>query len=383
MASELLPTITKKEEKILKPKHYGVAVVLLALVLATIQAQSAAACTEFVLKAQDGGCVIGRSLEFGWNPGNQVVVHPRGERCKTDAPGGKPGITWTSKYGFLAFESFGYGVDGLNESGLSMGALYLPGYTKYQDAAAAKDPSKALAILDVCSWILGSFETAAQVKEAVQKVYVWGKPLKEAENQVFPLHISVYDAQGNGIVIEWVKEGLRIYDHAELGVLTNSPPFDWHLLNIGNYLNIRAAEVEAVKQGNTLVASPSQGSGGRGLPGDWTAPSRLVRVWFMQRFAKPVKDAAAGVNLAAHILNAVDIPLGDIRPGDNSFKDSDYTIWVAIKDLKNKVLYFRTYENLSLRAIDLKKLDLKPGAPKKAMPIQGGSEAVDVSGDLK
>jgi choloylglycine hydrolase len=378
-----MPKSTKQKEHIVKLKSYPGALVLLASILTTALAQPAAACTEFILKAQDGGCVIGRSLEFGWNPGYQAVVHPRGEQCITDAPGGKTGLTWTSKYGFLAFESFGYGVDGLNEAGLSMGALYLPGFTKYQDEAAAKYHAKALAILDVCNWILGNFATAAQVKEAVQKVYVWGKPLKEAENQVFPLHISVYDAQGNGIVIEWVKEGLRLYDHAELGVLTNSPPFDWHLLNIGNYLNVRAAEVEPVQQGNTVVASPSQGSGGRGLPGDWTAPSRLVRTWFMQRFAKPAKDVAAGVNLAAHILNAVDIPLGVVRPGDNSFKDSDYTMWIVIKDLKNTVLYFRTYENLSLRAIDLKKLDLRPGAPKKTMPIQGGSEAVDVTGDLK
>ena len=73
-------------------------------------------------------------------------------------------------------------------------------------------------------------------------------------------------------------------------MLTNSPPFDWHLINIGNYLNIRAAEVEPVKLGDTVLAPPSQGSGGRGLPGDWTSPSRLVRAWFMQRYAKPVKD---------------------------------------------------------------------------------------------
>jgi choloylglycine hydrolase len=103
----------------------------------------------------------------------------------------------------------------------------------------------------------------------------------------------------------------------------------------------------------------------------------------MQRHAKPVKDASAGVNLAAHILNGVDIPLGIIRPVDNSFNDNDYTMWIAIKDLKNRVLYFRTYENLALRAIDLKKLDLSPGAPKKAMSIQGGSEVVDVSANLK
>ena len=364
-------------------KLHRVAMVVLSVAFIMAQAQPAATCTEFILKVQDGGFIIGRSLEFGWNPGYQAVVHPRGEQCSSDAPGGKPGVRWTSKYGYLAVESFGNASDGLNEAGLSVGALYLPGYTKYQDEAAAKHPAKALAILDFCSWMLGNFETAAQVKEAVQKIFVWGKPFKEAEGMVFPLHISVYDATGNGIVIEWVKEGLRIYDHAELGVLTNSPPFDWHLINIRNYLNIRAAEVPPVKMGNTVLAPPSQGSGGRGLPGDWTSPSRLVHIWFMQRYAKPAETAAAGVNLAAHLLNAVDIPLGAIRPADNTFKESDYTQWIAIKDLKNIVFYFRTYENLMLRAIDLKKLDMKPGAPKKAMPMQGGSEVVDVTGNLK
>lgn len=58
-------------------------------------------------------------------------------------------------------------------------------------------------------------------------------------------------------------------------------------------------------------------------------------------------------------------------------------MWIAIKDLKNRVLYFRTYENLMLRSIDLKKLDMTPGAPKKAMSIQGGRGVVEVTGELK
>ena len=367
----------------MNPKLHRVVLVSLAVVLIIVQGYPAAACTEFILKVQDGGVIIGRSLEFGWNPGYQAVLHPRGQQRVSDAPGSKPGVKWTSKYGYLAMEVFGSGVDGMNEAGLSLGGLYLPGYTKYQDEEAAKHPAQAVSLLDFGNWLLSNFETVDQVREAVQKIYVWGKPMPEAQGQVFPLHFSVYDAAGNGIVIEYVKEGLRIYDHNVLGVLTNSPPFDWQLINITNYLNIRAAEVQPVKQGDTVLAPPSQGSGGQGLPGDWTSPSRLVRAWFMQRHAKPVKDAAAGVNLAAHILNGVDIPVGSIRPEDNPFNDNDYTMWIAIKDLKNKVLYFRTYENLALRAIDLKKLDMSPGASKKVMSIQGGTEVLDVSANLK
>ena len=367
----------------MNPKLHGVLMVILAAALILVLAPPASACTEFIIKVKDGGVVIGRSLEFGWNPGYQAVVHPRGQQCVSDAPGGKPGVKWTSKYGYLAMEAFGSGVDGMNEAGLSLGGLYLPGYTKYQDEEAAKHPAQAVSLLDFANWILSNFDTVAQVREAVPKIYVWGKPLAEAQGQVFPLHFSVYDAAGNGMVIEYVKEGLRLYDHHVLGVLTNSPTFDWQLINITNYLNIRAAEVQPVKQGETVLAPPSQGSGGQGLPGDWTSPSRLLRAWFMQRYAQPVKDAAAGVNLAAHILNGVDIPMGAVRPADNTFNDNDYTMWIAIKDLKNRVFYFRSYENLALRAIDLKKLDLNPGAPKKAMSIQGGSEVTDVSANLK
>jgi choloylglycine hydrolase len=378
-----MPATVIKEEQTMNLKLHRVAMVVLAMAVIMAQVQPTAACTEFILKVQDGGFIIGRSLEFGWNPGYQAVVHPRGEQGSSDAPGGKPGVRWTSKYGYLAVESFGNASDGLNEAGLSVGALYLPGYTRYQDEAAAKHPAQALAVLDFGQWLLANFESVGQVKEAVQKIFVWGKPFKEFQNQVFPIHFSVYDAKGNGIVIEWVKEGLRIYDHADLGVLTNSPPFDWHLINIRNYLNIRAAEVQPVKMGDAVLTPPSQGSGWQGMPGDWTSPSRLLRAWAMVRFAKPAEKVAQGVNLAAHLLNAVDIPLGAVRPGDNSMKDSDYTQWIVIKDLKNLVFYFRTYENLMLRAIDLKKLDMKPGAPRKAMPLQGGSGVVDVTGDLK
>jgi penicillin V acylase-like amidase (Ntn superfamily) len=71
----------------------------------------------------------------------------------------------------------------------------------------------------------------------------------------------ILKVQGHGIVIEYVQEGLRSYDHAELGVLTNSSPFDWHIINIGNYLNIRAAEVQPVKMGNTACPGRQRQTG--------------------------------------------------------------------------------------------------------------------------
>ena len=104
----------------------------------------------------------------------------------------------------------------------------------------------------------------------------------------------------------------------------------------------------------------------------------------MQRYAKPAENAAAGVNLAAHLLNAVDIPLGATRRNYNTFKDSDYTIWITIKDLKNKIVYFRTYENLMLRAIDNRERRTREKPlPDKNRAVHGTRGRVAVRSQLR
>lgn len=45
--------------------------------------------------------------------------------------------------------------------------------------------------------------------------------------------LTFADKSGKSIVIEPVGGELKIYD-APLGVMTNSPPFDWHMTNLRN-----------------------------------------------------------------------------------------------------------------------------------------------------
>ena len=45
------------------------------------------------------------------------------------------------------------------------------------------------------------------------------------------------------------------------------------------------------------------------------------------------------------------------------------TQWVVFKDLTHKILYYRTYGNLSLRAISLSKINFSENAPRLLMPI--------------
>ncbi len=156
------------------------------------------------------------------------------------------------------------------------------------------------------------------------------------------------------LVVEYVNGGqLKTYDNP-LGVITNSPTFDWHLTNLRNYVNLSAVNVPPVDIGGKTFQSFGQGSGMLGLPGDFTPPSRFVRVLALQQTAQPVKTADDGVNLAWNILSNVTIPVGsarDVHPDGSVIYD--YTQWATVSDLANRRMFFRTYDNQAIRTVSL------------------------------
>jgi choloylglycine hydrolase len=340
---------------------------LTAMLVGTTLAGSAPACTDFQITATDGSVAIGRSMEFGIDMQSRLLTHNRGQHHTSSSPSGKPGLSWNSKYGYVAADSLnlGFSVDGMNEQGLSFGCLWFPG-AKYPDVSAAQS-SSAINATDFGDWILGNFSTVGEVRSALAKVKVWAGFIPQLQ-QTPPVHFAIHDAQGHNLVVEFIDGQQKIYDNPN-GVLTNAPDFAWHTTNLRNYIHLSAGNPQPIKIEGTVLAPPGQGGGFLGIPGDWTPPSRFVRTTAMLQFAKPATNAAEAANLAAHILNAVDIPLGAVRENATSTSYSDYTQWVVIKDLTNKVLYFRTYDNLSLRSIDLKSIDLKAGALNSPVPM--------------
>jgi choloylglycine hydrolase len=154
-------------------------------------------------------------------------------------------------------------------------------------------------------------------------------------------------------------------------------------MNLGNYLNVRAVTTTPVQIAGTVLAPPGGGGGFLGIPGDWTPPSRFVRAVAMSQFAKPAQDAAEGVNLVAHLLNAVEIPKGDIRHQPGEVEQTDYTQWISIWDLTHLVLYYRSYENLTLRSVALKQLDLTRESKQRRIPVSGGDPVVDMTAALR
>jgi choloylglycine hydrolase len=159
--------------------------------------------------------------------------------------------------------------------------------------------------------------------------------------------------------------------------MTNAPGFPWHLNNLRQYVGMTSEVSQPCPISGLTFSTTGHGSGMFGLPGDLTPPSRFVRLAVLIRFSDMQPDAERTLNLAQHIINTFDIPFGlvtDTLPDQKTvLKES--TQWVTFRNLTKRTLYFRTYDNLNLRKIDLNKLDFS-GTQVKRIPMFGTSETI-------
>ncbi len=339
------------------------------------------ACTGIKLKTKDNKAVHGRTFEFGIKVDTSVAVTPKGYAFTGTTPLGD-GMSYQSKYaavGSICFDNLAI-MDGMNEAGLSIGTFYFPGYAGYTPTTTENQAS-SLSPIDFSNWILTQFGTLEEVKSALQSVFIaptviqgWGKTPP-------PFHYIVYDKSGNSLVIEPMEGKLNVFDNP-LGILTNSPNFEWHMTNLRNYINLKPDNVAPLKIGKLVLAPFGQGSGMVGLPGDFTPPSRFVRAAVYSVTANPVNTVNESVFQAFHILNQFDIPLGTVRQENDGTVHSDYTLATVVHDPHNLKYYFRTYEDQTIRVADLKAFDTGAKEIKK-VSTSGRQPYVDVSKELK
>ena len=343
------------------------------------------ACSVLKVTSQDGTIISARTMEFGYDVQSAVVAIPRGKKFVSPAPPiqkNKTGLSWKNQYGYVGIDVFGEEVavfDGLNEAGLAFSALWYEKDTQYQDVAP-HETDQALAHTLLGSWILGNFATVGEVKEAIKKIKVFGLPVPKMG--IPPIHIAVYDEKGGAIVIEYDQGQLHIYDNP-LGIMTNAPTFPWMMTNLRQYVGMSVEMAKPQDYAGVELLPTGHGSGMFGLPGDITPPSRFVRMAVMTHFAAPVPDAQGALNLAQHIIYTLDITKGMVVDKDSSGKivSSETTQWVSFRDLTNKIFYFRTYDNFTLRKIDLNQLDF---TTVQATPLTADDELIiDVTERLK
>ena len=365
------------------------------LIITPFVARRVSACTAFQLRSADGAHVYFRSMEFGFPFNSKLLVIPRGTEYTGTEPNGKPGLTWQAKYGVVGMNvniAPTLVADGMNEKGLVVGMLYLPGYAQYLPPDDTKT-AKTIGSWEAVTYLLA---TCADVEESVtaltNSVHVAQQEFPPFK-QVLPVHYWIGDATGKVVIAEYVGGKLSIYQNP-VGSLTNSPPFDWQQINLSNFVNLSPVNVPSKRLGSLEVVNFGQGSGFIGLPGDLTPPSRFVRASLFSQWANPGKTAQETVNLGLHILNTFDIFDGAIKSdtahqtantkgflksaGEAQLVSTDTTEWIVAHDRTNLKTYVRTYGGLTIQAVDLKRAGFdKPGL--RTIELQNDFQPVDVT----
>ncbi len=330
----------------------------------------ACACTGIRLTAKDGTTVYARTLELGGDLDSNLIVVPRGYAYVGDTPTGTPGLHWTTKYAFVGPNARGlpFVCDGMNEKGLAVGNFMFPGSAGYQKINAG-NADRAVASYQVPVYLLSTCATVDDAVAAVKGLVV-GLGGAELPSALQRLHYAVHDAQGHSAVIEYVDGKLHVYENP-LGVITNSPTFDWHQTNLRNFVHLSPDNAKPIVEAGETLTGLGQGTGMWGLPGDFTPPSRFVRAVAFTQTATPADTAEQCVQQAFHILNQFDLPRGAIRAKNHGKTEVEFTNWTTAADLKHLRYYFNTYKSRVIRMVDLNKLDL---AAKTLKTISMGQE---------
>ena len=305
-------------------------------------------CTAIRLKTKDNKIVCGRTAEFGAPLECSIIILPKGTDFEGDTNSGK-GMSFQTKYDIVGTTVFDEKLvlDGMNEKGLCVSALYFPGFAEYQEVDKSNQDN-ALSPLDYVTWLLGEFGSIDELKNGFNKATIVSTKVKAWFNLVPPMHWVMHDKSGKCVVIEPV-DGKLVMSENPLGVFTNSPDFRWHMTNLTNYMNLSTHNIDTAKLGDVEIKSSVQGSGLHGLPGDFTPASRFVRAAFFSNLYTQSDNTIDAANGIFHILNQFDIPEGTVKDGNFS----DHTQMTAACDPNSLDYYFKGYKNQNIKKVNL------------------------------
>jgi penicillin V acylase-like amidase (Ntn superfamily) len=221
-----------------------------------------------------------------------------------------------------------------------------------------------------CEWALSNYATAGEVADALRSTHVVYGP--DALGQ----HFILRDAARNSIVIEFLKKQTLIHedlDDAEsgFGIVTNEPPFPWHVENVKHWLWKQSLELP-----DATIAS------------GFYPDLRFLRLASLKRGLPEADSYQTVIMDAVHLLNSVTIPHGDQIGTDSGAGEgaNDHTVFGLVYDHvgeegEGPVVYFRSYANQSLQRIRLKDvgLDVVGGATKYMPVVNGGDWFVDAA----
>jgi len=223
--------------------------------------------------------------------------------------------------------------DGMNEKGLCVAALNFPGNAVYRPYAKGK---LNLASFEVIPYLLCKCKDVSEARDILKDVNITDDVYSE-KLRATPLHWIVAD-RIQSITIEPLNEGVAIYDNP-FGVLTNNPPFPYHMLRACEHLGLSPATRVNSFYPEAELKPFSRGSGAIGLPGDWSSPSRFIRAAFVKAHLQPLSHRLTHLDVF-RITDAVAVPKGAALTDKG---EPIATVYACCADREDGRYYFQTY----------------------------------------
>lgn len=298
-------------------------------------------CTCINLKTKD--CYFGRNLDLDYRFGEKVVITPRNYEFKL-----KNGDTFKTKYAMIGMATvvgnYPLYAEASNEKGLSIAGLYFPNNAHYKEEESSKIN---ITPFELIPWILGNFASIEELKNIIHDINITNIPFN-CDMPLSPLHWMISDDK-ECLVLEQVEEGLKVYSNP-IGVLTNNPPFPYHLMNINNYLNLTTGVTNNNFSNKISLDSYSQGMGAIGLPGDNSSSSRFIRAAFNKLNSVSDVDEESSVTQFFHILDSVSMVRGTVITKEGN---CDITTYSCCINITKGIYYYKTYSNNQITAINM------------------------------
>ncbi len=302
-------------------------------------------CTAVNYRTKDH--YFGRNLDYEVSYGERVAITPRNYPFTFRKVAPMP--THYAMIG-MAVVAGGYPLyyEASNEKGLSMAGLNFPGNADYKPFVEGKDN---VAPFEFIPWILGQCANLGEVRPLLARMNLVNINFSE-QMPLSPLHWMISDREGS-IVVESVKEGLKVYDNP-VEVLTNNPTFDYHLMNLNNYMGLSTKDPLNTFADGLDLSIYSRGMGGLGLPGDLSSASRFVKAAFTRMNSKAGESESESVSQFFHILTSVEQQRGCAWVG----KGYEITIYSSCCNVDRGIYYYTTYENSQITGIDMHRENL-------------------------
>lgn len=312
-------------------------------------------CTAVTYKTKDH--YFGRNLDYEFAYQQTVTVTPRRYPFLFRK---MPDLTEHYAMIGMAFvqENYPLYYDATNEKGLSMAGLNFPENADYKSFAHDKDN---VAPFELIPYILGKCATVSEAKELLSHISVYAENFSE-QLPLSPLHWMISDSK-ESIVIESVREGLKVYDNP-IGVMTNNPPFDFHLTNLANYMSLSRSDPQNLIAPDLSLKPYSRGMGAIGLPGDLSSASRFIKAAFTRLNSVSGESEEESVSQFFHILASVAQQKGCCQV-EHGF---EYTIYSSCCNTDKGIYYYTTYENSRITAVDMYREELE-GSSLSSYPL--------------